>query len=170
MSSLARLIREVDQFNAAVPPGTPVLYWPGAREGEGRESVTRSAAWLMGEHTPVVKVEGYAGGIALTHVMPVPRTTSDQKPSTTESDGIASRVIDGATGKDITDEWNLACENGTTLRDACALHDLPVSGTKRAQARRLLAAGVTHEHVQEHHGWRARLARRQQSSPPGTGE
>lgn len=51
-----------------IPVGTPVRYWPGAREGKGRESVTRSDVWSLGGHTPVVLVEGYAGGIALTHV------------------------------------------------------------------------------------------------------
>jgi aconitase B len=60
----------VEQFNEVCPIGTPVLYWPGVREGEGRKSTTRSAAWLLGGHDPVVMVEGYAGGIALTHVMP----------------------------------------------------------------------------------------------------
>ena len=57
----------VKKFNAH-PVGVPVLYWPGTREGEGRKSITRSAAWLLGGHTPVVLVEGYAGGIALSHV------------------------------------------------------------------------------------------------------
>jgi hypothetical protein len=61
--------RLVAQFNDICPIGSPVLYWPGAFEGEGRTSVTRSAAWLLGGHTPVVMVEGYAGGIALSHVM-----------------------------------------------------------------------------------------------------
>lgn len=59
----------MEQFNAVCPVGSPVLYWPGERVGEGRKSVTRSAAWLLGGHTPVVMVEGYAGGIALSHVM-----------------------------------------------------------------------------------------------------
>lgn len=61
--------RLVEQFNELCPVGTPVLYWPADRSDEGRKSVTRSAAWLLGGHTPVVMVEGYAGGIALTHVM-----------------------------------------------------------------------------------------------------
>jgi aconitase B len=64
--------REVAQFNEFVPVGTPVLYWPGARVGEGVRSATRSVAWLLGDHTPVVMVEGYAGGVALTHVCPIP--------------------------------------------------------------------------------------------------
>lgn len=58
----------VGKFNEVAPVGTPVVFWPGVRKGAGRPSVTRSAAWLMGGHTPVVAVEGYAGGIALTHV------------------------------------------------------------------------------------------------------
>ena len=69
--------RTVEEFNARFPVGTPVLYWPGLREGDGRESVTRSEAWLMGGHTPVVMVDGYPGGIALTHVL-VPRFTADR--------------------------------------------------------------------------------------------
>lgn len=60
----------VERFNALCPVGTPVLYWPGVREGKGRESVTRSPAWLMGGHSPVVMVDGYPGGIALAHVEP----------------------------------------------------------------------------------------------------
>jgi hypothetical protein len=64
-------MRAVEQFNEHVPEGTPVLFWPGAREGEGRKSATRSPAWLLGGHSPVVMVEGHPGGIALTHVCPV---------------------------------------------------------------------------------------------------
>lgn len=64
--------RHIAQFNSVCPVGTPVLYWPGDRRDEGRKSATRSEAWLLGGHTPVVMVEGYAGGIALTHVMPFP--------------------------------------------------------------------------------------------------
>jgi hypothetical protein len=59
----------VEWFNEVCPVGSPVFYWPGVREGEPRKSVTRSAAWLLGGHSPVVLVEGYAGGIALSHVM-----------------------------------------------------------------------------------------------------
>lgn len=57
-----------DRFNDRHPVGTPVRYWPGARLGEGRESKTRTPAWLVGGHTACVSVEGYPGGIALTHV------------------------------------------------------------------------------------------------------
>ncbi len=60
--------RAVDEFNQRVPIGTSVRFWPGFREGDGRLSRTRSGAWLLGGHTPVVMVEDYVGGIGLTHV------------------------------------------------------------------------------------------------------
>ncbi|WP_341394043.1 DUF4326 domain-containing protein [Arthrobacter sp. G119Y2] len=70
-----------------LPVGTPVLFWPGARVGEGRRSATRTPIWKMGDGTEVVSVEGYPGGIALTHIqtLPVGATTTglDQTPSTT---------------------------------------------------------------------------------------
>lgn len=68
----ARLAREAeaaaDSFNARYPIGVSIRFWPGFKEGPGRKSRTRSTAWLMGGHTPVVAVEDYPGGIALTHV------------------------------------------------------------------------------------------------------
>lgn len=66
----------VRNFNARYLVGTPVRYWPGAREGDGRKSVTRTPAWLVGGHTPCVSVDGYPGGIALTHVKPTARRTA----------------------------------------------------------------------------------------------
>lgn len=65
---------EVAQFNDSIPVGTPVLFWAGARTGKGTPSRTRTRAWVLGDHTPVVMVEGYSGGIALTHVCPIPST------------------------------------------------------------------------------------------------
>lgn len=57
----------VREWNEQYPVGTKVRYWPGRKEGPGTESKTRSTAWdLCG--SPVVMVEGRAGGIALTHV------------------------------------------------------------------------------------------------------
>jgi hypothetical protein len=59
--------RAVQRFNQDHPIGTPVTYWPGVREGDGRASRTRTPAWLV-SGTPCVSVEGYPGGIALTHI------------------------------------------------------------------------------------------------------
>ena len=57
-----------DEFNRRYPVGTRVRYWPGDTTGPGVESRTRTPAWTIGDHTPVVSVEGYSGGIALTHI------------------------------------------------------------------------------------------------------
>jgi hypothetical protein len=69
-----RAVRARDEWNAAHPVGTPVLFWPGHRDGPlaepGRRSQTRSAAWVMPCDEAVVLVDGYSGGIALTHVEP----------------------------------------------------------------------------------------------------
>lgn len=56
------------KWNTDHPIGTPVLYWPGTLEGPGRPSKTRTPAWVVGGHSAVVAVDGYTGGIALTHV------------------------------------------------------------------------------------------------------
>ncbi len=72
-------VRAVDAFNERMPIGTPVLYWPGDRTGEGRKSRTRSKAWNLGSHTPVVLVEGYPGGIAISHVVGIEPEAGDQR-------------------------------------------------------------------------------------------
>jgi hypothetical protein len=60
----------VAAFNAANPVGTLVNFWPGDRREDAWTARTRTPAWYMGRF-PVVSVEGYAGGISLTHVQPV---------------------------------------------------------------------------------------------------
>jgi hypothetical protein len=63
-----------EQFNARYSVGTPVVAYPGARPekyptvARRLDTRTRSVAWELGHGEPVVMVEGYAGGIALTHV------------------------------------------------------------------------------------------------------
>lgn len=74
----------VDLWNANVSVGTPVRYWTGVREGDGKTGVTRSEAYLLGAsngqpgHTPVVFVEGEGSCIALTHVQPTPPSDGEQ--------------------------------------------------------------------------------------------
>lgn len=58
------------QWNALYPVGTPVVAYPGARGEDPLTTRTSSRAWTLGGHTPVVIVENYSGGIALTHVDP----------------------------------------------------------------------------------------------------
>lgn len=101
--------QEADTFNARYPIGTPVIAYPGIRPEhpvavayrnrveEGRtfghadpctrlETVTRTPAWILGHGEPVVSVEGYAGGICLTHVDIAPRTNTPDR-TTVNDDG-----------------------------------------------------------------------------------
>jgi hypothetical protein len=56
-----------EEFNELYPEGTPVHAWPMTRADDPLVTKTRSIAWdCCG--TPIVKVEGKAGGIALTHI------------------------------------------------------------------------------------------------------
>lgn len=57
-----------DDWNAQRPGGTPVTAYPGTRNDEPLYTRTRSAAWTLGHGAAVVAVEGYTGGIALSHV------------------------------------------------------------------------------------------------------
>ncbi|MEU2453865.1 hypothetical protein ABZ605_27780 [Streptomyces sp. NPDC012765] len=71
---------DAEQWNARYPVGTPVTAYPLTRPdddhtgwpAERLETRTRSVAWNLGHGAPVVMVDGYAGGIALTHVDPAP--------------------------------------------------------------------------------------------------
>jgi hypothetical protein len=57
----------VESWNALHQVGTPVCYWPGFRTGPGTASKTRTPAWVVCGNA-VVSVNGYPGGIALTHI------------------------------------------------------------------------------------------------------
>jgi hypothetical protein len=61
----------VARFNDAYPPGSPVRYWTGHRDGDGRRAATSGPAWLFAEHTAAVRVEGSSDPIALSHVEPI---------------------------------------------------------------------------------------------------
>ncbi|MFE5090642.1 hypothetical protein ACFRCI_09605 [Streptomyces sp. NPDC056638] len=60
-----------DEWNARYPVGTPVVAYPGSRDGRHLDTVTRTPAWTLGHGAAVVSVEGESGGICLTHVDPV---------------------------------------------------------------------------------------------------
>ena len=61
--------RDIDRFNAEVPPGTPVTFWR-LRDPwrDPVETVTRSVAWALGHGDGVVLVDGIAGGVCIGHV------------------------------------------------------------------------------------------------------
>lgn len=56
----------------ALAVGTSVLAWPGSRDSAPLWTRTRSEPWQLGHGAWVVAVEGYAGGIALTHIERIP--------------------------------------------------------------------------------------------------
>lgn len=56
------------EWNESCPPGTPVRYWPVAGKPNVCETHTRSEAWELGHGEPVVKVVGWSGGVALSHI------------------------------------------------------------------------------------------------------
>lgn len=58
-----------DEFNELYLVGTPVLAFPGVMEAGYLLTKTRSAAWKLPTGTSVVKVDDYAGGIVLSHII-----------------------------------------------------------------------------------------------------
>ena len=55
----------VDAFNAIVPVGTNVLYFPVIGQPECVSTHTRSEAWALPHGEPVVMIEGRSGAVAL---------------------------------------------------------------------------------------------------------
>ena len=77
-----------ETFNARYPVGTPVIAYPLTRPEDGQPEFferlitrTRSEAWTLGHGDPVVKVDGYTGGICLTHVVPFRATDTSPEAS-----------------------------------------------------------------------------------------
>lgn len=60
-----------NSWNATWPEGTSVIYYPVLPPRDDIPPVTtktRSLAWELGDGTPVVKIEGRSGGVALSHL------------------------------------------------------------------------------------------------------
>ena len=55
-----------------LPIGAAVLAFPGSRGGRAIITATRSEPWTLPSGERVVMVEGYAGGIALSHIEVIP--------------------------------------------------------------------------------------------------
>lgn len=68
-----QLQAQCDAFNRAHPIGTPVTltFDLGNELEETVETKTRSAAQILGGHTAVIWVEGYAGCYELDRVQPL---------------------------------------------------------------------------------------------------
>ena len=62
---------DASTFNELYPVGTPVTVLPcspNCPDHPPLTTVTRSRAWNLGGEYPVVSVEGFAGGMALSHI------------------------------------------------------------------------------------------------------
>ena len=90
-------LMERDDFNRRAPIGTTVRFWPGAREGEGRIAKTRTPAWLM-TSAVVVSVEGYPGGIALSHVEVLGSTELEPEGRAEEAERLLNEAMFGFHG------------------------------------------------------------------------
>lgn len=58
-------------FNESHPVGVKVRYWTMLREGEGKESKTRSEAFVTNSGEPAVFIAGQSGYVTLSHVEPI---------------------------------------------------------------------------------------------------
>lgn len=67
---LGLVVVDADRWNRRYPVGTAVAAYPQTREDEPLLTRTRTPAWRLGTGDSLVSVDGYAGGIALTHVDP----------------------------------------------------------------------------------------------------
>lgn len=62
---------EAAKFNAEYPPGTPVEYWSGARQGDGKTGHTDGEAFSSTSGQAVVFLDNASSYHALTHVHPL---------------------------------------------------------------------------------------------------
>ncbi len=68
-----KLAAQAAQWNLTHPIGTPVMRYKLINPlREGTETKTRSEAWVMGEHSLMVMVEGVSGGVLVESLMSVP--------------------------------------------------------------------------------------------------
>lgn len=56
----------IEEYNRAVPIGTEVIVTKD--DGKKIRTKTRSAAWVLGGHTPVIMIEGVTGCFLLDRI------------------------------------------------------------------------------------------------------
>lgn len=57
-----------EQASKMFPVGTKVKYFPISNEDKFEETEIRSKAWALGHGELVIKVDGRAGGVAISHL------------------------------------------------------------------------------------------------------
>jgi hypothetical protein len=75
----------VNDFNRRVRIGDEVFYYPvlskNREPATSKRLKTKSQAWILGDHTPVVYLEG-VGNVSVTHCFPVKdNTLFDEQPT-----------------------------------------------------------------------------------------
>ncbi|MGH8881783.1 MAG: hypothetical protein ACRD0P_31285 [Stackebrandtia sp.] len=71
VAELERYVSALEQaaaWNSIHPIGTPVRYWTGPRDGDGRIGDTSAPAQVLSEHTAVVWINTARACVALSHV------------------------------------------------------------------------------------------------------
>lgn len=66
--NIDQMNKEVERLNGLYPPGTPCVFWPGARIGPGRPGKVRWPFSILSGHTVVGWLEGATGCIAASHI------------------------------------------------------------------------------------------------------
>lgn len=63
-----QLEKQVTNWNAKNPIGTPIYYYPTLKDRIPKQTKTRSTAWVMSCHSAMVMIEGVSGGVSLDHI------------------------------------------------------------------------------------------------------
>jgi hypothetical protein len=129
---------ELAKERAHLPEGTLVTYWPGLNTEQGRRSFTRSEVWRLPSGQLVVMVDGYAGGIALTHITRLyPHKRSD--------------VVDGLVLK-LAAAWKADPENNPGVVTALVVAGVPAK-LARSKVEHLVDRGLLECGVSADYAW-----------------
>jgi hypothetical protein len=139
----ARLAIELADAQAHLPIGTLVTYWPGFNTEVGRKSFTRSEVWRLPSGQLVAMVDGYAGGIALTHITRLyPHKRSD--------------VVDGLVLK-LAAAWKADPEHNVGVVSALVASGVPAK-LARAKVEHLIDRGLLECGVSADYAWPVEVA------------
>ncbi len=104
---------ELLKWSIEYPVGTAVRYWPVRSGGGNRDTSIASIAWRLPHGTPIVKLHGLAGGVAIDHVV---RLSGGGSSDDAESDADETRLEPpiGYYVYETPEGEFLACLNGLT--------------------------------------------------------
>lgn len=112
-------IEQAEDFNARVPVGTPVRYWPVRGELDRyHDTVTRSVAWTLGDGTPVVLLENHVCAVDIDHVRVLPAQFYAAKGQMIRDDELADAVkaaLNDARARGLEEAAGMAAEIAADL-------------------------------------------------------